>query len=92
MARSWSFANDRRVIELSKERKSLKEIPQIMNRTPERIRKAAMRLGVSFKATTKKNASRNNFGCARKFNDVPGPLISSFFRLASGNGPRSDRH
>jgi hypothetical protein len=51
MARSWSFADDRRVIELAKASKSLEEAARIMKRTPERIRKVSMRLGVSFKAT-----------------------------------------
>ena len=54
MARSWSFAHDRRVIELAKASKSLEEAARIMKRTPERIRKVSMRLGISFKATTKK--------------------------------------
>jgi hypothetical protein len=55
MARkSWSFAHDRRVVELAKEKKSLEEAAQIMKRTPERIRKVAIRLGVSFKVTVKK--------------------------------------
>ena len=54
MARSWSFADDRRVIELAKASKSLEVAPSFMNGTPARIRKVAMRLGVSFKATTKK--------------------------------------
>ena len=54
MARSWSFAHDRRVIELAKASKSLEEAARIMKRTPERIRKVSMRLGVSFKAATKK--------------------------------------
>lgn len=49
MARSWSFADDRRVIELAKEAKSLEDAARIMKRKPERIRKVAMRLGVSFK-------------------------------------------
>ena len=53
MARkSWSFADNRRVIELAKEKKPLEEVAQIMNRTPERIRNVSLRLGVSFKATT----------------------------------------
>ena len=51
--KSWSFANDRRVIELAKASKSLEEAARIMKRTPERIRKVSMRLGVSFKATGK---------------------------------------
>ena len=54
MARSWSFADDRRVIELAKTSKSLEEAARIMKRTPERIRKVSMRLGVSFKAAAKK--------------------------------------
>ncbi len=55
MARkSWSFADDRRVIELARASKSLEEAARIMKRTPERIRKVSMRLGVSFETTTKK--------------------------------------
>ena len=52
--RSWSFAHDRRVIELAKASKSLEEAARIMKRTPERIRKVSMRLGVSFKAAKTK--------------------------------------
>ena len=52
--KSWSYADDRRVIELAKAKVSLEEAAGIMKRTPERIRKVSMRLGVSFKATTKK--------------------------------------
>src|SRR4029079_5592202 len=55
MARkSWSFADDRRVIELAKASKSLEEAARIMKRTPDRIRKVSMRLGVSFKTEAKK--------------------------------------
>jgi len=46
MPRSWSFANDRRVIELAKASKSLEETARIMKRKPERIRKVAMRLAL----------------------------------------------
>jgi hypothetical protein len=52
--RSWSFADDRRVIELAKASKSLEEAARIMKRTPERIRRVSIRLGVSFKTATKK--------------------------------------
>ena len=52
--KSWSFADERRVIELAKASKSLEEAARIMKRTPERIRKVAMRLGVSFRAEVKK--------------------------------------
>ena len=51
--KSWSFAHSRRVIELAKAKTSLEEAARIMERTPERIRKVAMRLGVKFKADTK---------------------------------------
>ena len=49
----WSFAHDRRVIELAKASKPLEEVVRIMKCTPERIRKDAMRLGVSFKGARK---------------------------------------
>jgi hypothetical protein len=54
--KSWSFADDRRVIELAKASKSLEEAARIMKRKPERIRKVSIRLGVSFKAATAKKA------------------------------------
>jgi len=52
--KSWSYAHDRRVIELAKASKSLQEAARIMKRTPERIRQVAMRLGVSFKSESEK--------------------------------------
>lgn len=58
MPRSWSLAHDRRVIELAKAKKSLEEAARIMERTPERIRKVSVRLGVSFK-TSGKNKLRS---------------------------------
>jgi hypothetical protein len=51
--KSWSFAHGRRLIELAKAKTSLEEAARTMERTPERIRKAAMRLGVSFKSEKK---------------------------------------
>jgi hypothetical protein len=53
-SQSWSFAHDRRVIELAKASRSLEEVARIMKRTPERIRKVAVRLGVSFETEKKK--------------------------------------
>jgi hypothetical protein len=50
---SWSYADDRRIIELAKASKSLEEAAWMMKRTPERIRQVSRRLGVSFKATGK---------------------------------------
>jgi hypothetical protein len=52
-SKSWSFAPNRRVIELAKTKTSLGEAARIMERTPERIRKVATRLGVKFKAEGK---------------------------------------
>jgi hypothetical protein len=52
--RSWSFAHDRRVIELAKASKSLEDAARIMQPTPGRIRKVSLRLGVSFRTTSKK--------------------------------------
>ena len=54
VGKSWSFADDRRLIELAKASKSLEEAARIMKRKPERIRKVAMQLGVSFKTEKKK--------------------------------------
>jgi hypothetical protein len=54
MPRGWSFKQDRRVMELAKTSKTLEEIAKTMNRTPDRIRKVAMRLGVSVKSKAPK--------------------------------------
>jgi hypothetical protein len=55
MPKGWSFKDDRRVMELAKASKTLEQIAKTMNCTPERIRKVAMRLGVSVKSTAKAN-------------------------------------
>jgi len=56
MPRGWSLKDDRRVIEPARASNTLEQIAKTMNRTPDRIRKVAMRLGVSVmsKATKKK--------------------------------------
>ena len=65
MPRSWSLAHDRRVIELAKAKKSLEETARIMERTPERIRKVSVRLGVSF------NSNKNKLRSGSKPKRVP---------------------
>ena len=54
MPRGWSFKHDRPVIQLAKACKTLEEIAKAMNRTPDRIRRVAMRLGVSVKSKAPK--------------------------------------
>jgi hypothetical protein len=48
--KSWSFKDDRRLLALAKSKKVLEQIAKAMDRSPERIRKRAMRLGVSIKS------------------------------------------
>ena len=48
---AWSYADDRRIIELAKAKKSLEEVALIMGRTPKRIREVSLRLGESFTST-----------------------------------------
>jgi hypothetical protein len=43
----WSFKEDRRVLELAAHSKSPDEIANLMSRSPEAIRKVAIRLGIS---------------------------------------------
>jgi hypothetical protein len=50
MPKPWSFKDDRRVIELAKSSKTLEQIAKAMDRSPDRIRKVAIRLGVSIKS------------------------------------------
>jgi hypothetical protein len=49
----WSYAQDRRVLELAAQSESLEQIANLMDRTPKAIRKVAVRLGISFKAREK---------------------------------------
>jgi len=42
----WSYAGDRRLLELAKSSKSPEEIARLMNRSPAAVYKMAIRLGV----------------------------------------------
>ena len=46
----WSFAEDRRLIELAASSMSLKEIAAELKRSPKRVAQMARRLGVSLKS------------------------------------------
>jgi hypothetical protein len=46
---SWSFADDRRLIQLADSLGSLEAIADLMNRTSENVAKRAKRLGLSLK-------------------------------------------
>jgi hypothetical protein len=50
----WSFKDDRRLMELARSSKSLEQVVKIVGRSPQAIKKAAMRLGISFKSRAKK--------------------------------------
>jgi hypothetical protein len=52
MQRSWAFKDDRRVMELAKASRTLEEIAKAMDRSPDRIRKVAIRLGLSIKSNS----------------------------------------
>jgi hypothetical protein len=55
MPKSWSFKDDRRLMELAKASESLDEIAKAMGRSPDRIRKVAMRLGRSIRSRVPKH-------------------------------------
>jgi len=48
----WSFKEDRRLMELARSSKSLEEVARATGRSPDRIRKMAMRLGLSSKSSS----------------------------------------
>ena len=52
--RRWSFRDERRLIELARSSTSLEEVVKETRRSPEFIKKVAMRLGISFKSRAKK--------------------------------------
>jgi hypothetical protein len=56
--RRWSYAEDRRLIQLAASLKSIKAIADEMNRPPERVVQMAKRLGISLKSAAKRKASQ----------------------------------
>jgi hypothetical protein len=56
--RRWSFKDDRRLMELARSSTSLEEVVKQTGRSPEAIKRAAMRLGISFKSQAKKKRLR----------------------------------
>jgi hypothetical protein len=55
MARKpWSFKEDRRLIELAKSSVSLEEAAKQLGRTPDAIKRMALRLGLSLKSSGSK--------------------------------------
>jgi hypothetical protein len=55
----WSFKQERRVLELAAQSKSPEEIANLMSRSPEAIRKVAIRLGISLSKNKRPPARAN---------------------------------
>jgi hypothetical protein len=54
--RPWSFKEDRRLMELAKSSTSLEEAAKLLGRSPDAIKRMALRLGLSLKSKgTRKN-------------------------------------
>ena len=47
--RPWSFKEDRRLMELAKSSTSLEEAAKLLGRSPDAIKRMALRLGLSLK-------------------------------------------
>jgi len=56
MARTprWSFKEDRKLMELARASKTLEDVVRATGRSPDRIKKMAMRLGLSIKSRSTK--------------------------------------
>ncbi|MBR0797592.1 hypothetical protein JQ615_19575 [Bradyrhizobium jicamae] len=50
----WSFKEDRRLMEMARSSKSLEDVAKATGRSPDRIKKMAMRLGLSIKPRSTK--------------------------------------
>jgi len=53
---AWSYKGDRRLLELAKHSRPAEEIANLMNRSPDAIRKMAIRLGVSLNKNRRQSA------------------------------------
>ncbi len=57
MARKpWSFKEDRRLMELAKSSASLEQAARVLGRSPDAIKRMAMRLGLSLKSKADKKS------------------------------------
>ncbi|WP_441234147.1 hypothetical protein [Bradyrhizobium sp. 930_D9_N1_4] len=54
--RPWSFKEDRRLMELAKSSTSLEEAAKLLGRTPDAIKRMALRLGLSLKSKGSKKS------------------------------------
>ncbi|MGC0389056.1 MULTISPECIES: hypothetical protein [Bradyrhizobium] len=52
--RPWSFKEDRRLMELAKSSASLEQAAKILGRSPDAVKRMALRLGLSLKSKTGK--------------------------------------
>ena len=52
--RPWSFKEDRRLMEMAKSSISLEEAAKQLGRTPEAVKRMALRLGLSLKSKSSK--------------------------------------
>ncbi|MBH5388865.1 MULTISPECIES: hypothetical protein [Bradyrhizobium] len=52
--RPWSFKEDRRLMELAKSSASLEQAAKILGRSPDAVKRMALRLGLSLKPKTGK--------------------------------------
>jgi hypothetical protein len=50
----WSFKDDRRLLELARASTSLEQVAKITGRSPKAVKKAAVRLGISFQSQVAK--------------------------------------
>jgi hypothetical protein len=63
----WSYAEDRRVLEVAAQSKSPEEIANLISRSPEAIRKAAIRLGISLSKNKQRSTPSERLRVMRIF-------------------------
>jgi hypothetical protein len=56
MTWGFSYKEDRRLIELARDKKSAEEIAHLMGRPPDTIRRRAVRLGISLRKSKPKSS------------------------------------
>jgi hypothetical protein len=63
----WSFAEDRRLLELAANARSSEEIANLMSRPPETIRRVAIRLGISLRNGRRRSTPSERLRAVRIF-------------------------
>src|SRR6266566_570737 len=76
-AGGWSYREDRRLLELAAQSRSAEEIAHLMNRSPDAVRRLAIRLGVSLRKNSRQSTPTERLIAGRTSGTAVAPGIAA---------------